>query len=129
MQAYKSSTWRRVTLSDRIPPPTGVVSGPLMATRCARIASRVASGSQLPTCLKAFSPASTSSHAPLAAADLVDRRVEHPARRAPDIGSRPIAFYKRDDRAVGHHPLAVPVLEALAHRTPLLRGISGFRQR
>src|SRR5207237_970596 len=61
MQAYRSSSWRRVTLRDRIPPPTGVVSGPLIATRCVRMASRVASGSQLPTCLKAFSPASTSS--------------------------------------------------------------------
>src|SRR2546422_983774 len=61
MQAYRSSGWRRVTLRDRIPPPTGVVSGPLIATRCVRMASRVASGSQLPTCLKAFSPASTSS--------------------------------------------------------------------
>src|SRR2546430_3246281 len=61
MQAYRSSTWRSVTLRDRIPPPTGVVSGPLMATRCVRMASRVASGSQFPTCLKAFSPASTSS--------------------------------------------------------------------
>src|SRR6266850_754036 len=61
MQAYRSSTWRRVTLRDRIPPPTGVVSGPLMATRCVRMASRVVSGSQFPTCLKAFSPARTSS--------------------------------------------------------------------
>src|SRR5713101_2979092 len=61
MQAYRSSSWRRVTLRDRIPPPTGVVSGPLIATRCVRMASSVASGSQVPTCLKAFSPASTSS--------------------------------------------------------------------
>ncbi len=34
--------------SDRMPPPTGVVSGPLIPTRCVRNASRVASGSQLP---------------------------------------------------------------------------------
>src|SRR5205823_1713775 len=61
MQAYRSSTWRSATLRERIPPPTGVVSGPLMATRCVRMASSVASGSQVPTCLKAFSPASTSS--------------------------------------------------------------------
>src|SRR5437773_472998 len=47
MQAYRSSTWRSATLSERIPPPTGVVSGPLIATRCARIASSVACGSQL----------------------------------------------------------------------------------
>src|SRR3989441_11672136 len=61
MQAYRSSTWRSATLSERIPPPTGVVRGPLMATRCVRMVSSVASGSQVPTCLKAFSPASTSS--------------------------------------------------------------------
>jgi len=60
MQAYRSSTWRSVTLRDRIPLRPGVVSGPLMATRCVRMASRVASGSQFPTCLKP-SPARTSS--------------------------------------------------------------------
>src|SRR5205807_1787511 len=48
-------------LDADIAPRTGVVSGPLMATRCVRMASRVASGSQFPACLKAFSPASTSS--------------------------------------------------------------------
>jgi hypothetical protein len=46
-----------------MPPPTGVVSGPLMPTRYWRKASTVSSGSQLPVWLKAFSPASTSNHA------------------------------------------------------------------
>src|SRR2546427_4806295 len=45
-----------------MPPPTGVVRGPLMATRCWRMVSRVASGSQLPVSLNAFSPARISSH-------------------------------------------------------------------
>ena len=45
-----------------MPPPIGVVSGPLMPTRCVRNASSVSSGSQLPVWLKAFSPASTSLH-------------------------------------------------------------------
>ena len=40
----------------------GVVSGPLMPTRYSRNAVMVSSGSQLFLSLKAFSPASTSSH-------------------------------------------------------------------
>ena len=32
-QTYKSSVWRKATLSERIPPPTGVIRGPLMPTR------------------------------------------------------------------------------------------------
>src|SRR6185503_16900760 len=43
-----------------MPPPTGVVSGPLIETRYLRHASTVSSGSQLPVWLNAFSPASTS---------------------------------------------------------------------
>jgi hypothetical protein len=31
-QTYRSSSWRSATLSERMPPPTGVVSGPLMET-------------------------------------------------------------------------------------------------
>src|SRR5882762_10621899 len=62
MHAYKSSTWRSATLSERIPPPTGVVSGPLIAMRCSRITPRVSSGSQLPFWLNDFSPAKTSCH-------------------------------------------------------------------
>ena len=46
-----------------MPPPTGVVSGPLMPTRCSSNAVTVSSGSQLPVSLYAFSPASTSFHA------------------------------------------------------------------
>ena len=61
-QTYRSSICRSATFSERMPPPTGVVSGPLMPTRYVRNASSVSSGSQLLTCLKAFSPASTSFH-------------------------------------------------------------------
>src|SRR5881275_31990 len=120
MQAYRSSTWRRVTLRERIPPPTGVVSGPLMATRCARMLSSVASGSQVPTCLKAFSPASTSSHS---------------ARRAPDVGSRAVSLDEWNDGVVRHHPTPVPEIDALAHlpTLPAKRAVytpwRGLRQR
>ena len=43
-----------------MPPPTGVVSGPLIAQRYLRTASTVSSGSHSPVSLFAFSPASTS---------------------------------------------------------------------
>src|SRR2546428_145401 len=56
MQADRSSSWRRVTVRGRIPPPTGGGSGPLIATRGVPVASRGASGNPPPTRLKAFSP-------------------------------------------------------------------------
>ena len=40
-----------------MPPPTGVVSGPLMAMWNCRMAARVSSGSQFSNRLNAFSPA------------------------------------------------------------------------
>ncbi len=43
-----------------MPPPIGVVSGPLMATRNSRIASTVSGGSQSLYAVNAFSPANTS---------------------------------------------------------------------
>ena len=46
-----------------MPPPTGVVSGPLIPMRYSRKVSTVSCGSQSPVLLKAFSPARTSFHA------------------------------------------------------------------
>src|ERR1700722_5733773 len=43
-----------------MPPPMGVVSGPLIPMRCERKVSTVSSGSQLPVSSKAFCPANTS---------------------------------------------------------------------
>ena len=48
--AYMSSALRSPTLTERKPPPTGVVIGPFRATPFARIASSVSSGSGLPPC-------------------------------------------------------------------------------
>ncbi len=45
-----------------MPPPTGVVSGPLIPTLYFLNASTVSSGSQFLVWVNAFSPASTSSH-------------------------------------------------------------------
>ena len=59
---YRSRSCRSATLSDRMPPPTGVVSGPLVPTRYSRKASTVSSGSQVLNFLNAFSPANTSIH-------------------------------------------------------------------
>ena len=46
--AYMSSSFRRPTLTERKPPPTGVVIGPLSATPFSRIESSVSWGSGLP---------------------------------------------------------------------------------
>ena len=62
-QTYRSRSWRSATFRLRKPPPMGVVSGPLMPIRWVRNDSTVASGSQSPVSLKAFSPARTSFHA------------------------------------------------------------------
>ena len=40
-QTYKSRICRKATLSDRMPPPTGVVRGPLIPIRYFRKSSRV----------------------------------------------------------------------------------------
>ena len=50
-QTYRSSSCRSATFSERMPPPTGVVSGPLMPTRYSRNAFTVSSGSQSPNAL------------------------------------------------------------------------------
>jgi hypothetical protein len=56
-QTYRSSIWRSATFSERIPPPIGVVNGPLIETRYSRHAATVSSGSQVFIRLLAFSPA------------------------------------------------------------------------
>ena len=59
-QAKRSNFCLSATLSDLIPPPTGVVNGPLIETKPFLIALSVASGNHSPVLLNAFSPAKTS---------------------------------------------------------------------
>ena len=59
-QAKRSNFCLSATFRDLIPPPTGVVRGPLIDTKPFLMASRVASGSHSPVLLNAFSPARTS---------------------------------------------------------------------
>ena len=49
MQAYRSSSLRSRTLTERKPEPTGVVVGPLMPTPVRLIDSRVRSGNGSPS--------------------------------------------------------------------------------
>src|SRR4030042_3370166 len=59
---YRSRACLSATFRLLIPPPTGVVSGPLRATPLALICSRVAFGSHSPVALKDASPARIVSH-------------------------------------------------------------------
>src|SRR5215471_3369808 len=71
-----SSSLRSETLTERKPPPTGVVIGPFSATRASRIASRTSGGSGLPPCFSITSaPASRTSHSSSAPVASSTRRV------------------------------------------------------
>ena len=92
-----------------MPPPIGVVSGPLMPTRNSRKASTVSSGSQVPTLSNDFWPGVDlhPGDLALAAVGLRDRGVEHAHAGAPDVGAGAVALDEGDDRLVGHLELAV----------------------
>src|SRR5213080_2500869 len=71
-----SSSLRSATLTERKPPPMGVVIGPLSATPVSRIASRTSGGSGLPPCFSITSaPASRTSHSSSAPVASRTRRV------------------------------------------------------
>ncbi|GIT13089.1 MAG: hypothetical protein CM1200mP34_4950 [Verrucomicrobiales bacterium] len=62
-QVYRSRIWRRATLIERMPPPTGVVNGPFMPTRNSRNAAKVSSGSHSSNRSLEACPANTSNQA------------------------------------------------------------------
>src|SRR3989449_3280748 len=68
--------------------------------------------------LEPFDPA-------LAARRLLDRRVEHPPRGAPDVRPGAVALDEGDDGPVGHDPAPVLEPDALTHVAGAPRGISG----
>src|SRR3954451_768830 len=71
-----SSSLRSATLTERNPPPTGVVIGPFRATPVSRIASRTSGGSGLPPWRSITSaPASRTSHSSSAPVASRTRRV------------------------------------------------------
>ena len=83
-----------------MPPPTGVVSGPLMPMRYSRNVSTVSSGSQSPVASNAFSPGE---HLlPRDRLAVLGRGgVEHELRGGPDVDAGAVALDERDDRLVG----------------------------
>ena len=90
-----------------MPPPTGVVSGPLIATLYALTASSVSFGSHSPVeVLRLLAGEHLEPGERRAAAErLLHRRVEDAHAGAPDVGSGAVAFDERDDRIVGHDQL------------------------
>src|SRR2546429_607206 len=74
--------------------------------------------------LEAFLPAEHLEplHPTAALRDLLDDRVEHAARGAPDVGAGAVALDERNDRPIGHDPMFLLELDAVAHLSTLLRG-------
>ena len=92
-----------------MPPPTGVVSGPLMPTRNSLKASIVSSGSQLSNLFLAVSPAEhlEPGDLALAAVGLLHRRIEHALAGRPDVRPGAVAADEGKDRVVRDVQFAV----------------------
>src|SRR5258708_6251233 len=108
-QTYKSSICRKATFNERIPPPTGVVNGPLMPTRYSLKASTVSSGSQLSNLFLEVSPANPPNPPPFArpAVSLTPRRIEHPLAGLPNVRPRAVTTDEWKHRIGWHIQLAV----------------------
>src|SRR4029078_7407637 len=99
-----------------MPPPTGVVSGPLIPTRYSLNASTVSSGSHLSNLFFAASPANHSNHElvrcppqyfaprdlPLPAVRFLHRGIEDADARSPNVRARAVAANKGKDGLVRH---------------------------
>ena len=99
-----------------MPPPTGVVSGPLIAILYVLTASSVSLGSHSPVRSLAFSPAriSNQTRRRAAAKRFLHGRIEHANAGAPDVGPGAVAFDERNDRIVGHDQLSLLACERRA---------------
>ena len=95
-----------------MPPPIGVVSGPLIPTRAERNLSTVSSGSQLLVLLPRLLAREHLVPADLAAAvvGLLDGGVEHAHRRLPDVAPGAVALDEGDRRVVRNFERAVLAL-------------------
>ena len=127
-QAYRSSRWRSATLMLRMPPPTGVVSGPLMAMmilvdglqRLLRQPDRLAVDLVGLLAGIDFHPGDLA----LAAIGLFHRCVEHRLARRPDVDAGAVALDKADDGVIRYVKLAVLQLDffaGLGHNDLLIR--------
>ena len=119
-QTYRSRIWRRATLRLRMPPPTGVVSGPLMPIRYSWKVSTVSWGSQSPVSSNAFC---AGQHLlPLdRPAVLGGGGVEDVLGRGPDVDAGAVALDEGDDRVVGDVERAVLRIVILSAMAPRLR--------
>ncbi len=93
-----------------MPPPIGVVSGPLMPMRYSRNASTVSSGSQLAGLVERL--LAREHLLPLdRLAVLRRRRVDHELRGGPDVDAGAVTLDEGDDRLVGDvEPPSVSVI-------------------
>ena len=105
--ANRSRSCRSATLTLRNPVPTGVVIGPLIATRQSRIASSVCSGSSAPSRLER---AGARRH--LDPLDPHVGGVEDQSRRRRDLGADPVAGDENDP--VCHRSSTLPGRSAVA---------------
>ena len=125
-QTYRSRIWRSATFSERNPPPTGVVRGPLIPIRYSRKAASVSSGNQFPVCFERLLPGEH-----LGPGDLVpvlgDGGVDDALGRRPDVHARAVAFYEWDDGLVGDPELAVGPHSYLVSHGRKPRGGRGHR--
>ncbi len=92
-----------------MPPPTGVVSGPLMPTRNSLKASTVSSGSQVLNCLKALLAGEDLEPGDFAfaAVGLLDGGVEDPLAGGPDVRPGAVAANEGNDGMVGNVEFAL----------------------
>src|SRR6266540_2899088 len=87
--ANRSSSCRSATFTLRNPTPTGVVIGPLSATRVRRMESKIRSGSGVPSRARAAAPASSTAHSnPTPVASMTRRVASETSGPMPSPGIR-----------------------------------------